>query len=186
MHLNSQPESWRTWSQQQHTPQPQRAWMHGHTWATPQKKWVPIFFMIRLAFEMTITKSQAQSLWWCGVWLTPSVFTHRRPFAATSRVGDPFDLRISLPTRINSVKERDGTWYQNAILQCCLSQDRVDKSFFFFLFVYNHNTILKLWQMGIKLKNFATWKNIRCWKTSLCQCEPAWTRKYIEILNFVP
>lgn len=51
-------------------------------------------FPVRLAFVMTINKSQGQSLEVCGLNLEDSVFSHGQLYVACSRVGKPSALFI--------------------------------------------------------------------------------------------
>lgn len=54
-------------------------------------------FPIRLAFAMTVNKSQGQSLKVAGVNLDRSCFSHGQLYVACSRVGDPKNLFIYAP-----------------------------------------------------------------------------------------
>ncbi|XP_055590092.1 ATP-dependent DNA helicase PIF1-like [Uranotaenia lowii] len=56
-------------------------------------------FPVRLAFAMTINKSQGQSLEVCGVDLEPPCFSHGQLYVACSRVGSPINLIIYAPDR---------------------------------------------------------------------------------------
>lgn len=51
-------------------------------------------FPIRLAFAMTINKSQGQSMKICGLDLENACFSHGQLYVACSRVGKPTDLFI--------------------------------------------------------------------------------------------
>jgi ATP-dependent DNA helicase PIF1 len=51
-------------------------------------------FPLRLAFCMTINKSQGQTFKRVGVWLPSPVFSHGQLYVALSRVGDPLGLCI--------------------------------------------------------------------------------------------
>ena len=53
-------------------------------------------FPIRLAFAMTINKSQGQSLKHVGIYLSSPVFTHGQLYVAYSRSGDPTRTKIKL------------------------------------------------------------------------------------------
>lgn len=54
-------------------------------------------FPVRLAFAMTINKSQGQSLQVCGIDLTNPCFSHGQLYVACSRVGKPTDLFVNAP-----------------------------------------------------------------------------------------
>lgn len=54
-------------------------------------------FPVRLAFAMTINKSQGQSLSVCGINLENPCFSHGQLYVACSRVGKPSDLFVHAP-----------------------------------------------------------------------------------------
>jgi ATP-dependent DNA helicase PIF1 len=54
-------------------------------------------FPVRLAFAMTITKAQGQSLQVCGLNLENPCFAHGQLYVACSRVGKPSDLFVYAP-----------------------------------------------------------------------------------------
>jgi ATP-dependent DNA helicase PIF1 len=56
-------------------------------------------FPVRLAFAMTINKSQGQSLQVCGINLEFLCFAHGQLFVACSRVGKPTSLFIYAPQK---------------------------------------------------------------------------------------
>ena len=56
-----------------------------------------IQFPVKLAFAMTINKSQGQSLEVCGINLEMSCFSHGQLYVACSRVGKPSSLYIYAP-----------------------------------------------------------------------------------------
>lgn len=56
-----------------------------------------IQFPVRLAFAMTINKSQGQSLEVCGINLEFSCFSHGQLYVASSRVGKPSSLFVFAP-----------------------------------------------------------------------------------------
>lgn len=54
-------------------------------------------FPVRLAFSMTINKSQGQTLWSVGIDLRTPVFSHGQLYVALSRITAPNRLKILLP-----------------------------------------------------------------------------------------
>ena len=62
-------------------------------------------FPIRLAFAMTINKSQGQSLKVVGVHLVNPVFAHGQLYVAISRATDCRQIYISLPTNANLITD---------------------------------------------------------------------------------
>ena len=59
-------------------------------------EWKRRQFPVRIAFAMTINKSQGQSLVKVGVWLEEPVFAHGQLYVASSRVGNPEGIRYSI------------------------------------------------------------------------------------------
>ena len=53
-------------------------------------------FPVRLAFAMTINKSQGQTYRYAGVYLPEPVFTHGQLYVATSRVGSAADIKFCI------------------------------------------------------------------------------------------
>ena len=51
-------------------------------------------FPVRLAFAMTINKSQGQTFKKVGLFLPKPVFTHGQLYVALSRVGSPSDISV--------------------------------------------------------------------------------------------
>ena len=49
---------------------------------------------MRLAYALTINKAQGQSLKRVGIWLETPCFAHGQLYVATSRCGNPNDLRF--------------------------------------------------------------------------------------------
>jgi ATP-dependent DNA helicase PIF1 len=54
-------------------------------------------FLVRLAFAMTITKAQGQSLQVCALNLENPCFAHGQLYVTCSRVGKPSDLFVYAP-----------------------------------------------------------------------------------------
>ncbi|XP_050064546.1 ATP-dependent DNA helicase pif1-like [Aphis gossypii] len=65
-------------------------------------------FPVRLAFAMTINKSQGQSLSVCGINLENPCFSHGQLYVACSRVGKPSDLFIYAPDSYIHLKDAIG------------------------------------------------------------------------------
>ena len=61
-------------------------------------------FPVKLAFAMTINKSQGQTLQHTGLWLPEPVFAHGQLYVALSRSGDPYNTKIL----INDLKGKQG------------------------------------------------------------------------------
>ena len=59
-------------------------------------EWKRRQFPVRTSFAMTINKSQRQSLERVGVWLEESVFSHGQLYVASSRVGDPSNIKYAI------------------------------------------------------------------------------------------
>jgi ATP-dependent exoDNAse (exonuclease V) alpha subunit len=53
-------------------------------------------FPVRVAFAMTINKSQGQTLQNVGVWLNDTCFAHGQLYVAMSRVGSPSDIKFAM------------------------------------------------------------------------------------------
>lgn len=80
-------------------------------------QWQRRQFPVRVAFAMTINKSQGQSLARVCVWLEEPVFTHGQLYVAASRVGHPRNLRFA-------IRQTDGlsqTTTRNVVFQEVLS-----------------------------------------------------------------
>ena len=59
-------------------------------------KWQRLQFPVKLAFAMTINKSQGQTLSKVSVWLRDLCFSHGQLYVAASRVGDPDNIQFAL------------------------------------------------------------------------------------------
>ena len=57
-------------------------------------EWERLQFPVKLAFGMTINKSQGQTLEKVAVWLNDPCFSHGQLYVAASRVGDPDNLKF--------------------------------------------------------------------------------------------
>ena len=64
-------------------------------------EWSRRQFPVRVAFAMTINKSQGQTLQNVGVWLNEPCFAHGQLYVAMSRVGSPKDIKFA-------IRQRDG------------------------------------------------------------------------------
>lgn len=59
-------------------------------------EWSRRQFPVRVAFSMTINKSQGQTLQNVGVWLYDNCFTHGQLYVAVSRVGSPDHIKLAI------------------------------------------------------------------------------------------
>ena len=59
-------------------------------------EWSRRQFPVRVAFAMTINKSQGQTLQNVGVWLNDTCFAHGQLYVAMSRVGSPRDIKFAI------------------------------------------------------------------------------------------
>ena len=64
-------------------------------------EWSRRQFPVKVAFAMTINKSQGQTLQNVGVWLNDPCFAHGQLYVAMSRVGSPRDIKFA-------IRQRDG------------------------------------------------------------------------------
>ena len=65
-------------------------------------EWSRRQFPVRVAFAMTINKSQGQTLSNVGVWLSDPCFSHGQLYVAVSRVGTPSAITLAIkPTEDN-------------------------------------------------------------------------------------
>ena len=53
-------------------------------------------FPVKVAFAMTINKSQGQTLQDVGVWLNDPCFSHGQLYVALSRVGSPSSIKLAI------------------------------------------------------------------------------------------
>ena len=75
-------------------------------------------FPIRLAYAMTIHKSQGQTLARCGLYLPAPLFTHGQLYVALSRVGNPDHISVCVkntkcPGKL--VEQSDDTYTRNVV-----------------------------------------------------------------------
>lgn len=79
-----------------------------------------IQFPVRLAFSMTINKSQGQSLEVCGLNLEMPCFSHGQLYVASSRVGKPSSLIVYAPdNKTKNVVYPKALQWTNKCLPCC-------------------------------------------------------------------
>ena len=61
-------------------------------------EWKRLQFPVKLSFVMTINKSQGQTLKKVSVWLKNACFSHGQFYVASSRVGNPKDIKYFIPS----------------------------------------------------------------------------------------
>ena len=66
-------------------------------------EWQRLQFPVRVAFAMTVHKSQGQTLDKVVVWLQDPVFGHGQLYVAGSRVGNPDNIRFFLKVKEGQV-----------------------------------------------------------------------------------
>ena len=77
-------------------------------------------FPVRLAFAITINKSQGQTLKRVVVFLPLPVFSHGQLYVALSRVGSPADISVFLGNSSNSNEVTDnGAYTKNVVFKWC-------------------------------------------------------------------
>ena len=59
-------------------------------------EWTRRQFPVRVAFAMTINKSQGQTLQNVGVWLNDPCFAHGQLYVCISRVGSPSSIKFAI------------------------------------------------------------------------------------------
>merc|ERR1712240_464336 len=67
-------------------------------------EWTRRQFPVRIAFAMTINKSQGQTLQSVGVWLNDPCFAHGQLYVCMSRVGSPTSLKFAIRQVENNVE----------------------------------------------------------------------------------
>ena len=87
-------------------------------------------YPIRLAYAMTINKSQGQTLERCGLVLHSPVFSHGQLYVAMSRVKRSADFKLWHTRRTYSPKDDDfngiGMLVRNIVYKDILRDDRVE------------------------------------------------------------
>ena len=67
-------------------------------------EWTRRQFPVRIAFAMTINKSQGQTLQSVGVWLNDPFFAHGQLYVCMSRMGSPSSLKFAIRQVENNVE----------------------------------------------------------------------------------
>ena len=77
-------------------------------------------FHVRLAFAMTVNKSQGQTFQKVGVYLPKAMFTHGQLYVALSRVGAPKDVSLFIENTDDAghcMQTEEGTFTKNIVFQ---------------------------------------------------------------------
>ncbi|CAO3618552.1 unnamed protein product [Mucor hiemalis] len=74
-----------------------------------------IQFPVRLAFSMTINKSQGQTLGSIGLYLPCHVFGHGQLYVALSRVRTPTSVRILIDPAFSKIQNKEGSYTHNIV-----------------------------------------------------------------------
>ena len=67
-------------------------------------EWKRLQFPVKLAFAMTINKSQGQTLEKVAVWLKEPCFGHGQLYVAASRVGSPDNIKFHVASVVGLPK----------------------------------------------------------------------------------
>ena len=79
--------------------------------------WQRIQFPVKLAFAMTIHKSQGQTLDKVAVWLQDRCFGHGQLYVAASRVGDPANIKFFIKSKADHPNYTTSNNVYNELLQ---------------------------------------------------------------------
>ena len=79
--------------------------------------WQRIQFPVKLAFAMTIHKSQGQTLDKAAVWLQDPCFGHGQLYVAASRVGDPANIKFFIKSKADHPNYTTSNNVYNELLQ---------------------------------------------------------------------
>ncbi len=73
-------------------------------------------FPIRVAYAITINKSQGQTLRNVGLYMPRAVFAHGQLYVALSRVGDPNMIKVMVRDTKNQATLEDGETYTRNVV----------------------------------------------------------------------